>query len=257
MISGMRAATCSFVIFGLACAACGRDFEQFPTDPHGGGGGGGIRPGGGSGSGSDDIDAGVDALNGLDGRACLILDSRDTATCEDTGASQIVVHINGVTDVQTADNGDFTIETPTGTGLVWRLTNNDLVTSIQQFGAPNQIPILQNTTYDDMLSTFNVSTDPATEGAIIVTVVQNKAPLQAATVDLGDTTGARFFYDGIGPNDWLEGQVTKEHGAAWITNVPVGNHDVIVTPAAGSAATAPAVPVQANAITYVLVDVPM
>lgn len=253
MISGMRVAT--VVIFGLACAACGRDFEQFPTDPHGGGGGGGIRPGG-NGSGSDDIDAGVDALNGLDGRACLILDSRDIATCQDTGAGQIKVEVAGVAAVQTADNGDFTIETPTGTGLVWRLTNNDLVTSVQQFGAPNQIPILQNTTYDDMTSAFNVTFDTATEGAIIVTVLQNKVPLQAATVDLGDPTAARFFYDGVQQNDWLEGQVTKEHGAAWITNVPFGNHDVIVTPAVDPPVTAPAVPVQANSITYVVVNVP-
>jgi len=232
-----------------ALAACTHSgTPDLPVDPGGGGGAGGGGGGGGS-------DAAVDTSNQLAGRVCLAPDPRDLATCAATGAGGITVTL-GTQTASTLGDGTFTMLIPQGSALVWHASGTTIVTSVMPAGARAEIPVLAQTTYND-LANGNGVVLAADQGAVMARVVHAGAPLAGARANASPASlqyGA--FYDGTSSTVWLQ-SATGTHGAAWLPGLAApGNAAVSITPSGGSATAIGTLPIEAGAITFVVADIP-
>jgi hypothetical protein len=218
------------IVIGLLAltAACGDD-GMFPV---GGGGndGGFTLP---DGQRIDSSMSGVDALgdgnnaqvidaNLFNGRVCLLTDVRDMDDCATTGAGGLTVRLGTATAVTTND-GSFSIAGQAGSGLVWRVTGPNIVSSFEVL-ADYQIPAITTSAFSAMKagSTPAVTEVPG-EGSLMVYVSKNASPVSGEVATAAGTSSAFYFayYDGATQAAW-EQDSTGPEGAIWVPGIDVG-----------------------------------
>ena len=92
----------------------------------------------------------------LEGIVEITSHGRTIETIMAGNALGIVSLIDGLTRsanavATTEDDGSFTLQVPSGTGLSWQLTHPDFVTTIAQVSSSVLIPIVSTRDYDDLL----------------------------------------------------------------------------------------------------------
>jgi hypothetical protein len=226
-------------------AACAPDSTTYPI----GGGPGGGAGGNGSGTGSGaTTDANMDVIEGL---VCVLPDPRDFATCLTTGAGDITVAVGTGTPAVTNDDGTFTIDTPSGTNLVWTLSGSAVMTSTIGFSTSAVIPAIQTMTFETLANENGIVYDP-TQGTIIGQVLHAGSGFADATavatpVGIYDT----FYASPNDQGDWLDAEATTTFGTFLIAGLTPGTETLTLTPGSGSAATVSNVPSGSGVITFV------
>ncbi len=218
-----------------------------------------VSPGGPTGIGST-IDGAVaidaassDAITStIIGRVCLVRDLRATASCAATGAGNITVTLGHSVTI-TSDSGAFTIQTPSGTNLVWRAAGSGFITSVMAFGPSPVIPIISDVDYIDLALANGIEL-PADAGSIVANVVRNGLAVSGATIAVAPLAQFPTKYDGPTASAWTE-LATGATGTAWIAGAVLGAATLTVSPASGTGANV-TVPVEDQAITYVTLDLP-
>jgi hypothetical protein len=199
----------------------------------------------------------IDAAESLSGRVCLITDPRAQTACNTTSANGFTVTLDGHTATTVAD-GTFVIAMPTGTSLVWHVSGTQLVTSVMPFGAVAAIPAMTIADYTDLQNENGAGVQSTDNGEIFARIVHGGAPLMNAKAD--STPGASFgpFYDSTSSLAWNSGlnESTGAAGIAWFPGVAIGNATVSVTPNGGTLLPVPNVPVEAQSITWLVIDTP-
>ena len=229
----------------LLLASCGDVPEDYPVGPGGYGPGGNNRRD----AGSDDSGDGGAMLAG---RVCVVGDLRDLATCADTDAGGLTVSLGSRTAV-TADDGRFTIAAPAGSGLVWRVIDPRVITSVMPFAASTTIPAVSVATFAAVTSGSGVLLS-AGQGSIIARVVQGGHPLVGATAAITPEAVYDPYYDGNDPLAWDQDS-TGPAGLVWLTGVPVGTPLVQILRAGGDAVTESQL-VEDQAITFATIEIP-
>jgi hypothetical protein len=233
------------VIVAVLCGTgCQPEPLDFPPLPGGGGGiGGGGTDGGAQLDGSLD-DGDVGAING---RVCVVLDLRNLGTCDDDGVLGTTVSLGDSTAL-TDDTGAFTIETPTGTDLVWSVTGLDLVPSVIEFGTAFELPAIRTNDYADLLSDNGILLT-AGQGSVVAQVTSTSVPVSGATVASSPQAQFTTRYDGNSALVWDE-DATGPRGVAWLAGItPAIATTLIVSPPIGADVTVTA-PVEADSITF-------
>lgn len=244
MLAGMK----RIALLLLVCAACGGDdVELYPVNPGGGAPSGGLFGGDAS---VGDGDGGVE----ITGRVCLVVDARTpTSGCADTGADGLTVTLGTRTAMTTA-NGSFTIRVLTGTSNVWQVTGTNIISSAMTVGASTVIPALSAEVYGDM-ATANNSVFVG-NGSIIAKLTNNNAPVVGATVTTVPGSAGTVHYDGTDVITW-DPNTTGPLGVAWVPGItPTLTASMTVTDAAPNTTTVDNIPVFADTITWLFVNVP-
>lgn len=224
-------------VLALSAAACGDDGNMFPV---GGGNDGSVlfpdsTIGGGSDSGTGDAAPSDGSVTPDDaalimGRVCVLVDPRVLNDCAATGASGLTVRLGTASAVTTAD-GSFTIEAPSATsGLVWRITGANIVSSFEPL-ADYFIPAMPRAMYDAMLSANNITEYPG-EGAMLIFASSDGQGVAGVTAT---TTPLAFYdplYEGTTANTW-DGVATGTNGAIWVPGIDVGTASIAVDGPAG------------------------
>ncbi len=208
-------------------AACGDDGGMFPVGGGGNDGGFTLPDSGPRIDGAPLVDGAVgdgavllvDAAL-FDGRVCLLTDVRDMDDCATTGAAGLTVRL-GTAATTTSADGSFSITAQTGTGLVWRVTGPNIVSSFEVL-ADYQIPAITTTAFNAMKagSTPTVMELPG-EGSLMLYASSNGAAVAGVTAT---TTPAFYFayYDGATQAAW-EQDSTGPEGGIWIPGIDVGS----------------------------------
>ena len=235
-----------FVALPLAVAACKQGTgDDYPINP-GGDDTGNFHPPV-DGAASDQALGDGGAM--ITGRVCLIADLRQPTVCAATGAQDITVVLGSVSTM-TADDGSFSLISPGGTNLVWRVGATDLVTSVVPFSSSNILPVITGTYFDDMLSTNGVILNSG-EGSVVLFVRDSAGPLAGAAVALTPTATYLPMHDGANKSVWVTGN-TGVAGVSWTPGATAGSVGISVTPPAGTAQVF-SLPVVSGAITYTTV----
>jgi len=219
-------------LLAVTAAACGDDGNMFPVG--GGGNDGGFQLPDGNGGGGNDAtgDSGTDGAvlavdaNEFDGRVCLLTDIRDFETCASTGADGLTVRL-GTATATTAADGTFTIVGQSGTGLVWRITGPNIVSTYEPL-ADYFIPAILKTDFDALRAG---SADPDVtlvpgEGSMMVFVSRNGVGVSGVTA----TSSPAFyqpFYDGATEFAWTQ-TATLSAGVVWVPGLDVGTATINV-----------------------------
>src|SRR5512140_888113 len=137
----------SALVIGIL--GCNAPDTIYPIQP-----GGGPVPSGGSADGGVIVVDGRDGGPSFNGRACLLLDPRDEATCAVTGAGGFLVTLDNKQSI-TTDSGAFVIATPVGTNLHWTIVPTSaattlIKTSIMGFSAIPVVPVIATQSYTDL-----------------------------------------------------------------------------------------------------------
>ncbi|MDX2092798.1 MAG: hypothetical protein SFX73_33335 [Kofleriaceae bacterium] len=199
------------------------------------------------------IDAGVvDGGNVIEGRVCLLIDPRNLTTCAPMGAGGLAVVI-GTESALTGDTGAFTIPTPDGSNLVWRVTGEGIVPSVMALSSMPLIPAFTTADYAELQLDNGILPDP-TQGAIFTRILQNGQPLANAVATASPSGTETTLYDSNNPNLWNEG-ATGALGVAWLPGLGAGATTVTVTPPEG-ADVAALVPVEQGSVTFATIVVP-
>jgi len=185
----------------------------------------------------------------ITGRVCLLADLRAPTVCAGTGAGNITVQLGNVTTL-TADDGMFSLVSPGGTNLVWRVGAVGLVTSAVPFSTSNILPVIDAAYYDDMITTNGVILNSG-EGSIVLFVRDALGPLAGASVTVTPTATYLPMHDTANRNVWVTGD-TGQFGVSWTPGATAGTAVVTVTPPSGSAQQA-SLPIIDGAITYTTV----
>jgi hypothetical protein len=223
-------------LLAVTAAACGDDGGMFPVG--GGGNDGGFTlpdtsGGGGTDAARDGATDGTVALidaNIFTGRVCLATDPRKLNECASTGAGGLTVRLGSATATTTAD-GTFMIEGQSGSGLVWRISGPNIVSSYKEVG-DYEIPAITRATYSSMITNNLGGLQPNPgEGAVMIQVIENGVGRDSAFASSSPTSTWAPFYDGTdnaAPTVWNQG-ATGANGAIWITGLDVGSASVTVT----------------------------
>lgn len=193
-----------------------------------------------------------DAPATIVGRVCLVDDLRALTSCATSGAGGLLVSLGNAVATTNVD-GAFTLFAPTETSLIWRVTGPDLMTSVMPRGADAQIPAITATRYAE-LATSNGVILLEQEGAVVLQVLQQGAPLAGVTVAATPTPAYAPFYDGVSPDLWEQG-ATGPAGVSWLAGVGLGTVGVAVTPPQ-RAASFIELPVEDTAITFATLELP-
>jgi len=222
-----------------------QDPKDFP--PLGGGGGGGGIGGNGS-TDSPTADAVIDAVVQT-GRVCLVRDLRQLTLCDDNAAG-IVVEIGGV-QATTIDDGTFSIDIPTGTGLTWLVSDPDLVTTVQQLSTSFVIPAIRITDFGNLLADNGIILT-AGQATVVTQVRDDDGPFVGATA--ATTPAAQFptRYDSNSAISW-DLDATGSFSVAWLPGVSGASATLTVTPPIGSSLST-LVPLRADSITFATVS---
>jgi hypothetical protein len=188
----------------------------------------------------------------VEGRVCLLVDPRNLTSCATTGAGGLAVVI-GTQSTLTLDSGAFTIPTPEGSNLVWRVTGEGIVPSVMALTSTNSIPAFTIELYDDLLLANGIQLD-ASQGSIFARILQGGQPLQGAVAAASPPASFSTFYDGNSLLAWNQG-ATGPFGVAWIPGASAGAATVTVTPPVGDAVAA-LVPVEQSSVTFATIVVP-
>ena len=135
-----------FVLLGVLAFACNEPRQVLLPQP----GGGGVSGGGSGGDnmGSTVPDANPDLINGF---VCVLVDPRNFASCSADAANGITVSLPGVGSATTAEDGTFTIATPSGTNLAWSITGDNVVPSTMGFGRSATVFAMTVETFAELL----------------------------------------------------------------------------------------------------------
>ena len=203
----------------------------------------------------------VDGGSGMiTGRICVVSDPRTPDTgcstsANNAGGARVALGANATF---TANDGTFTLAQPTGTNLVWHVSGQNLYSSVMPFGTGTTIPAMTLSDYADLQNNNGVVPDQ-NDGDLFVRVTRGGAALANAK---GASTPASFagpLYDGATLLVWKSGsnQATGALGTIWLPTTPIGAASVSVTPMGATAPIViPGVPVEAESITWISVDVP-
>jgi len=143
----------------------------------------------------------------------------------------------------------FSLISPGGTNLVWRVGAADLVTSIVPVSTSNVLPVITATYYDDMLGTNGVILN-AGEGSLVVFVRDASGPLAGAAVSVTPTPTYLPMHETATKAVWVTGD-TGASGASWTPGVSAlqPTASVLVTPPAGAGQSF-TLPIQDGTITF-------
>jgi hypothetical protein len=232
----MRLALAALLLIG-----CKEPKDFPPTGPGGPGGSGGVNDGG-----TDAVRDTGDAMVSS-GRVCVVQDLRKLTTCDATGAGDIVVTI-GNAMATTEDDGTFTIDIPSGTGLQWQLEHPDFITSIAQLSSSLLIPMIRADDYADLLGDNGIILDP-TQGSVVMQILDgNDLPFPNSTAVGNPAAQFPTRYDGNSAIIWDQ-DATSTLGVAWLPGIASATTTITVTPAGNTPRTT-TVPVQAGALTF-------
>ena len=220
--------------------------DDYPVAP------GGWAPGGNSGRDSGADDDGGDGGTTIAGRVCVVDDQRDLETCDVTGAGGLIVSLGGRTAV-TDDDGRFTISTPGGSTLVWRVSGPQHITTVMPFGAVTKLPAVTVATYNQVMSASGVVLSTG-QGSLVARVVQGGLPVVGATATVSPDAQYEPFYDGVSAVEW-DDDATGAFGLVWIPGAPVGMSTVTVMRAGSGNATANFL-IEDQAITFQAIEIP-
>lgn len=219
--------------------------DDYPVAP------GGWAPGGNNArdGGPDD---GGDGGATIAGRVCVVDDQRDLETCAVTGAGSLIVSLGGRTAV-TEDDGRFTISTPGGSNLVWRVSGPGHITTVMPFGAVTKLPAVTVATYNEVMSASGVVLSIG-QGSLVARVVQGGQPVVGATATVTPDAQYEPFYDGASAVEW-DDDATGTYGLVWIPGAPVGTATVTVMRAGSSSATQNFL-IEDQALTFQTIEIP-
>lgn len=216
-----------------------KDFDPLP------GGGGGL---GGSSGGNTDGPLGDALINPLSGRVCLVTDLRQPLTgCSTSLAGNLVVTLGSSSAVTEAD-GSFVIETPGGTGLTWRVTGANIVTTVSDLGTIPQVPAIGVSRYNDLLLDNGIILSPG-QGSVVIDVVDSDGAVSGVLASSTPLAQFATHYDGASALVWDQDQ-TGSFGIAWIPGVAAGPAVVTIDPPVGSDVSS-TIAVEDGAITFV------
>ena len=184
----------------------------------------------------------------INGRVCLLADLRAPTMCANTGAANITVQLGTATTL-TADDGMFSLVSPGGTNLAWRVSAADLATSIVPVSTSTILPIIAADDYADMQLTSGVIINSG-QGSIVLFVRDALGPLAGAAVTVTPTQAFAPKRD-MTRLLWVDGD-TGASGASWTAGLTAGSVSVKVTPPTGTPQVF-ALPVADGAITYTTV----
>jgi hypothetical protein len=228
-------------------AACAPDSPTYPVGGGPGGGAGGNGGGGGGGSSGNGVDANPDVIEGI---VCVLPDPRDFTTCLGSGAGDITVTV-GTGSAVTADDGTFSINTPTGTNLVWSISGSAVMSSTIGFSTSAVIPAIQTMTFETLANENGIVYDP-TQGTIIGQVLHAGSGFANATAAAAPVGIYATLY--ASPNDqadWLDAETTTTFGTFLIAGLTPGSETLTLAVGSGSAEIVNDVPSAAGLITFV------
>ncbi|MGE0548464.1 MAG: hypothetical protein AB7O24_32770 [Kofleriaceae bacterium] len=215
------------------------------------GGGGGVIGGDGDDSASD---AGVDsAADGITGRVCLVTDLRTLSPCANTGVADLLVQL-GTKTTTTNDDGSFTIPTPSGSNLLWRVTGANLAPSAMPFSTSKTIPAINADVYDDLLLSNGLILS-GDQGSLMVRVTRDNTAVVGATATASPESAYAPYYDSNVATVWDQDE-TGSYGVAWIVGAEPGTTTITVTPDLGTAGMIE-LPVETGGITFGALALPM
>ncbi|MGE0869158.1 MAG: hypothetical protein AB7P03_11355 [Kofleriaceae bacterium] len=230
----------------LALAACSNAGDDYIID-HGGGGGH-------VGSNDDANDGGIDSMvEGITGRVCLVTDLRTLSPCAMTGVGGLTVQV-GTKTTLTADDGSFTIATPSGSNLVWRITGDNLTPSVMPFSAATTIPAIDADVYADLLLANGLILN-GDQGSIMVRTTMDNAAVAGAIATVDPVAAYAPHYDSNVATSWDQDE-TGTYGVTWVVGAEPGTTTITVTPELGTAGMIE-LPVETGGITFGTLALPM
>ena len=235
---------------------CGNTGDDYMVNPgHGSG-----PNGSGSGSGHMPDAGGVDPDAAYTAKVCMLTDPRNPMSCATTGVDGLTVTL-GTQTATTAADGAFTMMTPNGSGLVWRVKGATVVTAVVPFSASHDVPAISVDRYTQLLGD-NGQIFIDQEASIIARVTQRNAAASGATTTVTPPPAAQVFYDGSSAVMWDE-NTTSTYGTIWVPVMALqsGTSATLTITSAdtgsGSTITAfPSIPLENQAITFVTLDLP-
>ncbi len=218
-----------------------------------------IQPGGDDGVFIPGADAAMDTAvddgdvgETIEGRVCLMTDLRDPTSCANAGVGGLEV-VLGTSTAVTDVAGVFSMPTPTGTALVWRVTGRDIVPSRMPLSTVNLIPAMSVESFDELLlSNGMIGTED--EGHVFVRAMRSELPLPGVTATAVPSPTYDTHYDGPSSFAWSLGQ-TGAFGAVWIPSVLAGTVDVTITGPRETTVEL-SLPVEAHGLTFATVELP-
>ncbi len=191
----------------------------------------------------------------LTGRVCVISDLRrptEPASCAPSGVANITVQL-GTETAMTADDGSFMLLPPSGTGLVWKTSGADLVSSVTPLSTVHVLPMVRVQTYLDLQNGNSVIVNSG-EGSVFLYVRQAGLPLADATTDVSPVASYPSLGDRTNATNWVQG-ATGALGVSWTPGIIAGTATLTVTPPVGPDAVL-AVPIEDGAITFATLAIP-
>jgi hypothetical protein len=237
----MRLAVVALLLIGC------KEYEDFP--PVSGGGPGGMQ-GVTDAVADSESDAPTDA-NLVTGRVCVVRDLRALTSCDPDNAGLIVVQI-GNKQVETEEDGSFTIDVPPGTGQIWRVFHPDFVTSISELGTSFVLPAIRINDYSDLLGDNGVILTAGQSSSVVVQLLDGSAPLVGGTAVTSPAAQFQTRYDGNSAMTWDQDS-TGTFGVAWLPGTTGTSAALTVTPSSDAPITT-TIPLEADAITFATVS---
>jgi hypothetical protein len=236
---------CSSTLLG--CTSNGDD-GSYPIRP---GNIGGV--GGGSGSGGGAIDAGPrDGGVATVGRICLTDDLRYPDRCASTGAGGITVQ-RGTASVLTTPDGKFDLPPATAVGD-WRVSRADLVISAVPYsaGAAVLIPVITTVNFALFLNNNGIVLADGQGSLLVASRAPNGLPKASVQISTSPVGVPGVYYDGPSAKTWSR-DPTGTQAVAIAPGLLAGTYNVAGAAPDGSRSL-PAVPVVANALSFVVLD---
>jgi hypothetical protein len=238
----MRSVLALALLASVAGAGCHDDVEMFPIGP------GGFGPGGGTTPDAAIVDGNGEEATTINGRVCLINDPRKPTECAGSGADGLTVTL-GTETATTAADGSFTIMTEGGTGLVWRVTGQDVIyASAMQVSTVHLIPAIGLQLYEDMVTT-NQAVAGDGSGAIIARLTSGGAGVSGLQAATEPASPGLVYYDGASAANF-DTTATASFGVIWAPGLTPGS--VTLTLSGSQDKTLAGIPVYADTVTFVL-----
>jgi hypothetical protein len=235
----------------LVLAACKpSEGEDWPVEPGGGGG----TVGGTVGSGA--VDAAMDdGTTSTGARVCGMSEILRWDECANAGMEGLDVMV-GALSAETLADGTFTIGTPVGANLAWRVSGNAQLASLLEYPGGNVIPSISNTLFQDTAADANVGIENGV-GTIFAKVLYMGEPVVGATAELAGSIDLVYYDDANGSAEFSLGE-TRADGIVWFPNVAPGAtvSFTVTPPKAIGEPTTTNVTVEAETATFVTVVIP-
>jgi len=238
------------VVFG-ACQ--NNEASNLPVNPGGGGpGGGGLH-----------LDGGRDSSDGARTtfKVCLLTDPRGLDACAPNGAANLTVTLGSGSNAPTAttaDDGSFTIQVPSGNGLVWYVTSTGttpIMPTMMPATGGSIIPAVTQDAYNTLYQANPPLSVDATAADVFMRVDINGNPVIGATASSSPAGTYPPLYDGASSQKWVDSTLanaaTGTAGTVWFPALPGASSsaDLTVLPSVDDTKQTFTVPIQAGWIT--------